>query len=165
MIYDTAKLIVNHKELAENVLIGDFVFIALDYLTMGEGSQINTHASATGMGRLLMGKNVVVSYGVRLITGTDQPDAPYMSDSKPEQERHVIKGEIILEDGVFIGANTVICVNRFSPWIRIGKNTVIGANAYIDRSITPDTLCYPLQKLKFKRRLIERHNYKKKESI
>ena len=154
-IYPTAKIICKEMNIEKANFIGDWVFINVKRLVMGEGSQINAFASVTGGGELIMGRNVVVSYGARLITGTDQPVGRYMSDSAPEEERYVVRGTIFLDDNVFVGANAVICVNRRCPIIAIGRGTVIGAGAYIDRSIPePNLVVTPMQRLRFRPRRI-----------
>lgn len=54
-------------------------------------------------------------------------------------------GEIIIEDNVFIGMNSIIM-----PGVRIGKNTVIGAGSIVTKSIDENTVAcgIPAKKIK-----------------
>lgn len=154
-VYPTAKIAPTAwVDAAEDAVIGDFVLVALHHLTMGEKSQINAHASLTGMGEVEIGKYVVVSYGVRLITGTDQRNSDYMCNGMPLEKRHVIRGKIVLEDNVFIGANAVVTVTRKNPEIIIGENSLIGAGSYIDKNVDPNTFLRPKQNLFIGRRFL-----------
>lgn len=153
-IYPTA-IIINPNEitLGSNIMIQDFVFLyAGNGVTLGNNSQLNAHCSISGGGELIMGENVVVSYGARIITGTDQSDGKFMCDNQPESQRHVIRGKIILEDGVFVGANAIITVSRFHPVVIIGEGAVVGSGSYIDKSLDPECVVHPKQSLSILRR-------------
>ena len=153
-VYPTAKIIVDDLDIDQGSFIGDFVFIALKRLKMDEGAQINAHSSLTGGGEVILGRNVVVSYGARLISGTDQPAGKYMSDYMPEEERDVVRGTIFCDDGSFIGANAVVTVCRRHPEIVIGRNTVVGSGVYVDHSIEANMLVIPRKRLLFRPREI-----------
>ncbi len=162
-IYLTAKITPETKlELSENAFIGDYVFIHLKTLKMGVGAQINAHSSLTGGGTVEIGDYSVVGYGVRLITGTDNPRGEYVADSKPENQRHIIRGSIKIGKNCLIGSNAVICVSEKCKDITIGDNSVIGSQTYIDKSIPPNVITIPEQKLKIKPRFSSKRKAKRK---
>jgi len=141
LIYDTAKITPQTAlELAEEAWIGDFVFVNLEKLTLGTGSQICAFASLTGGGKVHVGAYSVVGYGVRIIAGTDTPEGAYMADKAPVEERRIVRGIVKIGNNCFIGANSVICVSHRSPEIAIGDNAVIGALSYVDKSVPKNTI-------------------------
>jgi acetyltransferase-like isoleucine patch superfamily enzyme len=140
-VYETAKITPQTRvELAEDSWIGDFVFVHLSRLRLGRGSQVNPFASLTGGGEVLVGDYSVIGYGVRIISGTDTPEAEYMADRAPESGRRVVCGTVKLGNNCFIGANAVVCVSRRCPNIKIGDNAVIGALSYIGKNVPKDTV-------------------------
>lgn len=153
-IYPTAKIVnPQNLELADNVTLGDYVFLnAGKYTKIGRNSQLNVGVVVAGGGELVIGENVVVSYNVVILTGTDSPSGLFMCDAMPESLRDVVRGKIIIQDNVFIGANTVVTICRKRPTITLGENSVIGSLSYIDKDVFPDTFVRPEQNLIFKRR-------------
>lgn len=148
-VYGSAEIHVDDLDIERGHFIGSQTFIALRRLRMDEGSQINAHSSLTGMGEVILGRNAVVSYGVRLITGTDLPTGRYMSDYMPEEERDVIRGTIFLDDNSFVGANSVVTVSREHQAVIIGKNSVIGSGVFVDRPIEANVKVIPRPSLRF----------------
>ena len=140
-IYQTAKISPQTiVELAEDSWIGDFVFVHLSRLRLGRGSQVNPFTSLTGGGEVLVGDYSVIGYGVRVISGTDTPEAEYMADRAPESGRRVVRGTVKIGNNCFIGANAVICVSRESQNIEIGDNAVIGALSYVGKNVAKDAV-------------------------
>lgn len=153
-IYETAKITKETKTfLSTNNIIGDFVFVHLKDLTMCIGAQIAPHAMLSGGGTVFMGEYSVIGFGAHLITGTDTPKGKYMCEAAKPEERHVVRGKIILKKGAYIGSNAIICVTEEHPEITIGENSVIGAFSYIDRSILDNRIVHPKQTLVVKRRV------------
>jgi acetyltransferase-like isoleucine patch superfamily enzyme len=113
---------------------------------MEEGSQISPHAIIGGGGDVHLGKFTVVGFGAMLLPATDSPAGKYMCEAKAEEERKIIRGCITLEKGAYIGSGAIVCVSAKHPDIRIGKNTVIGALSYVDKSIPANTIMHPVIK-------------------
>ena len=155
-IYETAKITLQTElELAEDAWIGDFVFINLNKLTLGKGSQIGAFSSLTGGGNVQVGRYSTIGYGVRIIAGTDTPDGRYMADKAPLKQRHVVRGSIKIGDNCFIGANAVISVSETHPLIEIEDNVVVGALSYVGENVARDTVGWgspfrPVKKRKVK---------------
>ena len=61
-----------------------------------------------------------------------------MSDFAPESDRRIKTGDIVLGDESFVGSKAIIM-----PGVTIGKKSVIGAGAFIDRDIPPDVIIQP----------------------
>jgi len=140
-VYKTAKITPETKrELAKDAWIGDFVFVHLEHLVLGKGSQVGAFASLTGGGTVEIGEYTTIGYGVRVIAGTDSTEGRYMADQAPAAERNVIRGTIKIGSGCFIGANSVICVSRRHPNLEIGDNAVIGALSYVDQDVPANSV-------------------------
>lgn len=147
-VYETAKIIVkNGLTLHPKVIIGDYAFIALDEFRMHSGAQIAPHACLSGGGKVLMYSNSVVGFGAQLITGTDTPKGKFMCEAASPEERSIVRGSITLKPGAYIGSHAIICVSRDCPDIVIGKNSVVGANSYIDSWVPDNTVVHPVQNL------------------
>jgi acetyltransferase-like isoleucine patch superfamily enzyme len=54
----------------------------------------------------------------------------------PEQLRPSRKGDVIIDDGVWIGSNVII-----TPGVHIGKMCVIGGNSVVTKDLPPYTIC------------------------
>jgi acetyltransferase-like isoleucine patch superfamily enzyme len=127
-------------KLGEGAWIGDFVFVHLEQLMLGKGSQIAAFASLTGGGEVQVGEYTTIGYGVRIIAGTDSTEGRYMADKAPAAERNVIRGTIKIGSGCFIGANSVICVSKRHPNLEIGDHAVIGALSYVDQNVPANSV-------------------------
>ena len=139
-IYPTAEIserTIGNIHAHENTFIGSQTFISCAYLKMEEGAHINRGAALTGRGRVFMGKYSVIGYDALLMTSTDTP-AGRMSDFAPESDRRIKTGDIVLGDESFVGSKAIIM-----PGVTIGKKSVIGAGAFIDRDIPPDVIIQP----------------------
>jgi len=153
-IYPTAKVIVNEElKIGENSWIGDFVFIYLNKLIIGKDSCVHAGAHLIGGGELIIGDRVSIGYGVTIGTATDTwRSGRHMSSALPESERDVVRGSIILEDDVFIGANAVISVSKENPHLVLGKGVIIGASAYVDKNISAGKVLIPKREYKIESR-------------
>ena len=136
-----------------NTTIGDFVLITVEELVMLKGSQINPFTSVTGgKGKVTIGKNSVISYGVRIITRSDTPNNIRMNDDSPETMRDIRSGNVDIGDNCFVGANCVLM-----PGVIIGHRAVIGSGAYIDKNVGDGLIVIPKQKHTFILRKCKNH--------
>jgi len=156
LVYETARISPKTTvELSEGAWIGDFVFVNLEKLTLGRGSQVNPFASLTGGGKVEIGDYSVIGYGVRVISGTDTPEGRYMADRAPAQDRKVVRGTVSIGNNCFIGANSVISVSTKNPNIDIEDNAVVGALSYVDEDVPVRTVGWGAPfKAKKERRLV-----------
>jgi acetyltransferase-like isoleucine patch superfamily enzyme len=140
-VFPSAKITPETQlKLGEGAWIGDFVFVHLEQLTLGKGSQVAAFASLTGGGEVHVGEYTTIGYGVRVIAGTDSTEGRYMADKAPVVERNVIRGTVKIGSGCFIGANSVICVSKRHPNLEIGDHAVIGALSYVDHSVPANSV-------------------------
>jgi acetyltransferase-like isoleucine patch superfamily enzyme len=76
-----------------------------------------------------------------------------MSSAMPESERAVKRGTIIIEDDVYIGPHCVVTLPQIGPnTLTIGHGCIIGAFSFIDKSVGPNLVVHPEQKLIYKNR-------------
>ena len=81
--------------------------------------------------KVVIGDNCQISHNVRLYTLSDNPDQDFNLDS----ERTKKAGDIIIGNGVWIGANVLI-----NPGIIVGNNSVIGANSVVTKNIEDNSI-------------------------
>ncbi len=63
-------------------------------------------------GELIIGDFVSIACGARILTGTDNYfGGKRMSTVLPEEQRSVIRGQVVIEKDAFIGTNAVIQPN------------------------------------------------------
>lgn len=153
MLPDTKSL----KRLGENVRLYPLVRIASPQtVEIGDGSQIDdftfiyggkgvslgrfnhfaSFVSVIGGGELVTEDYVGVATGARLITGTHHyGEGARISPLIPEEQQHVIRGRIVLEKDVFVGANAVI-----HPNVTIGEGAIIGSCGLVLHDVEPWTI-------------------------
>lgn len=78
-----------------------------------------------------IGNNCALSHNVRIYTSTYVAD----QDFDVAEKRTTKGGDVIIEDGVWIGANVFI-----NPGVVIGENAVIGANSVVTKSVARNTI-------------------------
>ncbi len=76
--------------------------------------------------KITIGKNVCIAANCVLLTH-------YVDPSSPSPPFHYKHGEIVIEDGCFIGANSIIC-----NAVTIGSNSIVGAGSIVTKSIPPN---------------------------
>jgi acetyltransferase-like isoleucine patch superfamily enzyme len=116
--------------------IGKFVFIRknasirIDYdgvLTIGKNVFINDNCTINCVNRITIGKNTKIAPNVCI----NDHDHNY----KKNTTDHLIRGEVIIGDNVWIGSNVVILRNT-----NIGDNVVVAAGSVVKGIIPPNTI-------------------------
>lgn len=114
-----------------------FRFNGKDIMFYGDGNIIvdeNTYIgsfSTIGVVKntsVIIGKGCSISHNVRMYTSSKIPDFDFSDTANIP----IKKGDIIIKDYVWIGANVFI-----NPGITIGENSVIGANSVVTKDIEP----------------------------
>ncbi len=97
-------------EVDDGSQIDDFTFINGGAgVRIGKFNHIASFVSIIGGGELVTGDFVGIATGARLITGTHHyGDGKRISPLIPPEEQCVVRGKIVLEKDVFIGANVII---------------------------------------------------------
>lgn len=112
-------------------------------LTIGSNSFIGHDVGFYGNGFFQIGSNVDIGPQVRLLTGT------HHIDSLPQKAAGTgYNSHIIIEDGVWIGAGSIIL-----PGVKIGKSSIIAAGSIVTKDVIPYAL-YAGNPAKFKKMLI-----------
>lgn len=138
-IYPSAVLVGDRKKFTygENVTIASQCFIYIgEGLHLGDNTYIHAGAKIIGGGTLRCGRNVSIGYNTVIATGTDTwQEGKQMVSSLPLEVRDVVRGNIELQDNVFIGANCVITVSKDRPLLLVGRNAVVGALSFVNEDI------------------------------
>jgi len=99
-----------------NFIIGDHVYI---------GSQ----CTLDGSERITIGNNVVIAYGVTIITGSHH-SASHEHRAGPYNPR-----PMIIEDGCWIGARATLL-----PGVTVKTGAIVGAGSVVTKDVEPDTV-------------------------
>lgn len=107
------------------------------------GDRCVVHHQCTLEGRISIGRGVKIMAHVYLPSATvigDMvfigPGTTFLNDKYPMRRAAPVRGASI-EDHVAIGGGVTIC-----PGVVIGRNSVIGAGALVNKDVPPDTLAY-----------------------
>lgn len=118
----------------------NFKFNGIDIRIYGEGavelgnnSYIGNYSTLglTQGCKIVIGNNCQISHNVRMYTSSNDPD----QDFNQEKTKAPKKGNIIIGNGVWIGANVFI-----NPGVNIGNNAVIGANSMVTKDVPNDAI-------------------------
>jgi len=114
----------------------DFGFYGTDIRIYGDGTDIklgnNSYIGSmstiqlTKGVKVVIGDNCQISHNVRMYTSSADPN----QDFRVQKVLPPKLGNIIIGDGVWIGANVFI-----NPGINIGDNSVVGANSVVTKNI------------------------------
>lgn len=102
-------------------------------IKLGNNSYIGNYSTMgiTKGCKIVIGDNCQISHNVRMYTSSNDPDQDFtINKTKPSK-----KGDIIIGDGVWIGANVFI-----NPGINIGSNSVIGANSIVTKDVLENAI-------------------------
>ncbi len=124
-------------EIDDGTQIDDFTFInGGTGVRIGKFNHIASFVSVVGGGELVTGDYVGIATGARLITGTHHyGEGKRICPLIPEEEQCVIRGRIVLERDVFIGANAII-----HPNVVIGEGAIVGSGGIVLKDIAPWTI-------------------------
>jgi acetyltransferase-like isoleucine patch superfamily enzyme len=120
----TAPLVVS---LGDNVTFYPGVSIrGCGKLTIGNRSSINSEVIFGLTCDLTIGQNVLVADRVSFRTA----DHEFADLNKPIVDQGERRGEIVIEDDVWLGANVTVLRG-----VRIGRGAIVGANAVVTRDV------------------------------
>lgn len=145
VIYQPVTILDDDKHLidiGENCRIGQYTFIGARKLVMKEGAEICPCAVIAGGGDVILNEFSTVNFHCTLIPSTFTTEGEYMNDVASDRSVSV-RGSIELGKGAYLGSNTVICVSKKNPHIRIGDYAVVGALSYIDHNVKANTIVHP----------------------
>lgn len=104
-------------------------------IKIGNNFYAGVDCSIAAVGNILIGNNVTLASRVTIIDHSHGL-GDYSDIEIPVMRRELgIKGDIIIEDNVWICEGAIILSN-----VRIGKNSIIGANAVVTRDIPDNSI-------------------------
>lgn len=115
-------------------------------IKIGDGTSLGRRCTISGIRKIEIGSKVLFGPGVFITDHSHE----FKHLSIPIMEQGVTEGgSIIVEDGCWFGYNSVIVAHRGRE-IRIGRNSVIGANAVVTKSCPPNSVLVgiPAQNIK-----------------
>jgi len=116
-----------------NVTLNPYVFLQANkgFIEIGENSEINNFTIINSGAKITIGNNVLIGPKVNIISYTHN----YKDANTLIRKQNTPTKKIIIEDDVWIGANTTILYG-----VKIGKGAVIGANSLVIKDIEPYTI-------------------------
>ena len=119
-------------KIPSNVGIGEITIIGNNF-SVGENSYYNSgYISTNKNAGVKIGKWCAIGHNVTLLAVTHDTGIP----TGAENLRPLKTGDVIIEDGVWIGSNVII-----TPGVRIGKQSVIGGNSVVTKNVPEYTVC------------------------
>lgn len=133
-VLPVGELLSDRWEKAKYLGFGDGTSIydsamVLGDVTVGKNTWIGPHVILDGSGKLDIGNNCSISAGVQIYTHNTVLWA--VSGGKNSYEYSTVK----IEDNCFIGPQSII-----SSGITIGKQSIIGANSFVNKSVERNTI-------------------------
>jgi len=115
-------------------------------IILGKNSYIGRYSSIQSVKgcTVKIGNNCSLSHYIMIYTSNAVADQDF---NTPRNKRKIKKGDVIIEDFCWIGAQTFI-----TEGVCIGQNTVIGANSVVTKNIPPHSIAVgcPAKVIKFK---------------
>jgi maltose O-acetyltransferase len=99
-------------------------------LEVGERSIIGPRVTFGLDAAVVLGRNVSVSPGATLYTGTHD-----VGRRRGRMDPRVVARPVVVEDGAWIGLNALVL-----PGVRIGAGAIVSAGAVVTADVPPDTL-------------------------
>ena len=128
--------------LADNVCISERCIIEVydsyqdqrftPILTIGANSHIGDDGHITCINKIQIGNNVLMGRKVFITDNAHGASDRTQLDTAPNKRPLTSKGQVIIEDNVWIGE--MVCI---MPGVRIGKGSIIGANAVVTKDVPP----------------------------
>jgi acetyltransferase-like isoleucine patch superfamily enzyme len=130
------------KGIGKNVsIMSNVTFMSPQKIEIGNHVLINTGTKIGGQNGIKIGDYVLIGYNVNLVS----ENHAYSNPLQPIKNQGYYGGPIVLEDDVWIGANSVIL-----PSVKIGRGAIIGANAVVTKNVAPFSIVggIPAKKIK-----------------
>ncbi|MBT3510780.1 MAG: acyltransferase [Nitrospina sp.] len=119
--------------MGNNVLImkNSYIHSTEAKVTIGNNFNLNTNSYIDAdFGTIIIGNDVIIAQNVVLRAA----DHAHDSLSVPIRYQGYLGGEIVIGNGVWIGANCVITRN-----VKIGDHSIVGAGAVVTKDVEPFT--------------------------
>lgn len=129
-------------EIGDNVVIKPNVNIKYPWkLKIGENTWIGEKVWIDNLGEVTIGKNACLSQGAMLLCG---------NHNYKKEAFDLIVGKITLEDGVWIGAHSIV-----TPGVRCKSHSLLAVNSVATSTLEPYTIYQGNPAVKIRERVIE----------
>lgn len=137
-IYPLSRIVQPENLLLDDyAVISDFCFvIAGTYTKIGKYSRLAPYAMITGGGETYIHDYVDISYGAKILSGSDDVYAGYLSLPKvPAENRKITRQRVEIHAYAYIGINTIIY-----PGVTIGEGALTEPNTIVRENLEPWTI-------------------------
>lgn len=137
-IYPMARIIQPENLLIDDyAVISDFCFVlAGTYTKIGKYSRLAPYAMITGGGEAYIHDYVDISYGAKILTGSDDIYGGYLSLPKvPAEKRKITRARVEIHAYAYIGTNSIIY-----PEVTIGEGAMTEPNTIVKQNLEPWTV-------------------------
>ena len=104
-------------------------------IIIGNNVSLNFDCHIGCINKIIIGDNVLMASKIFITDHFHGEIIPEILDIPPVMRNLFSKGPVIIEDNVWIGEGVVILPN-----VRIGKNSIIGANSVITKDVVPNSV-------------------------
>jgi acetyltransferase-like isoleucine patch superfamily enzyme len=104
-------------------------------ILIGDRVQLNYDVHIGAIGTLIIGNDVLIGSRVLITDHSHGRTDPASLQTKGLLRPLISKGPTVIEDNVWIGEGACIL-----DGVRVGRNSVVGANAVVTRDVPPDTV-------------------------
>ena len=132
------------KSCGDNVVIDDNVYIFnLQNISFGSNVSINPMCYIDGYGGITIGDNVSIAHGATIMSSSHN----YQGMNVPIKYQGIERGEVCIEDNVWIGAKATILCGR-----HVATGCIIGANSVVTKDVPTNEIWGGVPAIKIKDR-------------
>lgn len=100
---------------------------------IGDGVHVSSFVHLNiGGGTLRIGKNVAITSGCAILSGTNTMAGQAMSSAAPAEMQVIERKETVIEDFAFIGTHAIVY-----PGVTVGRYAVVKAGAVVTKAVEP----------------------------
>lgn len=159
VVHELSKIVYpDHLFLDDFSVISDFTFIlATKFVKIGKYSQLSPYSLITGGGEVYIGNFVDISYGAKIICGSDDIFGEFLFTSGvPKAYRNIIRNNVEINDYSIIGANSIIY-----PGVTVGEGVIVNPSTIVKENLKPWSVyegvnCKLIGKRKFKKEIVSK---------
>ena len=119
-------------------------FVDCRNIKCGKNFAVNSNTYINAVAGVEIGDNVLMGPNIVISSGEHQ----FANSRVPVTLQPIVKKKIVIEDGVWIGANAVIM-----PGVTLAEGTVVGAGAVVTKSTEPFSVVIGVPARKIKTRV------------
>jgi acetyltransferase-like isoleucine patch superfamily enzyme len=101
-------------------------------IIIGNGCSIGSHTHITAINNIVIGNNVLTGKYILITDNAHGQSNMGLLDISPVERALYSKGQVIIEDNVWIGEKVSILPN-----VKIGRGVIIAANSVVTKDVPP----------------------------